>query len=57
MCGLDTTCCRTFFKDYQIFYQPKTRILMLNKKENMSIRLEKLDKPKSIIDLEEIWLF
>ena len=26
-------------------------------KENMSIRLEKLDKPKSIIDLEEIWLF
>ena len=30
---------------------------MLNKKENMPIRLEKLDKPESIVDLEEIWLF
>ena len=57
MCGSDATCCRTFFKDYQIFYQPKTRNLMLNKKENMPIRLEKLDKPESIVDLEEIWLF
>ena len=30
---------------------------MLNHKENMSIRLENVDKPESIIDLEEIWLF
>ena len=45
------------FKDYQILYQPKTRNLMLNKKENMSIRLENVDKPESIVDLEQIWFF
>ena len=30
---------------------------MLNHKENMPIRLENVDKPESIVDLEEIWLF
>ena len=30
---------------------------MLNHKENMSIRLENVDKLEFIVDLEEIWLF
>ena len=30
---------------------------MLNKKENMSIKLENVDKLESIVDLEEIWFF
>ena len=30
---------------------------MLNKKENILIRLENVDKPESIIDFEEIWFF
>ena len=30
------------------------RNLMLNKKENMSIKLENVDKLESIVDLEEI---
>ena len=30
---------------------------MLNKKENMPIRLENIDKPESIVDLEQIWFF
>ena len=39
------------------FTQPKTRKLMLNHKENMPIRLENVDKPEFIVDLEEIWFF
>ena len=30
---------------------------MLNHKEKMPIRLENVDKPESIVDLEEIWFF
>ena len=30
---------------------------MLDHKENMSIRLENVDKLEFIVDLEEIWLF
>ena len=30
---------------------------MLNNKKNMSIRLENVDKRKSIVDFEEIWFF
>ena len=30
---------------------------MLNKKENIPIRLENVDKPESIVDLKEIWFF
>ena len=48
MCGFDTTCCK-------LQYQPKTRNLMLNHKENMPIRFENVDKPESIVGLEEIW--
>ena len=43
---------------WKLHYQPRNRNLMLNHiKKNMLIILKDVDKPESIGNLEEIWLF
>ena len=44
MCGSDATCCK-------LHYQPKNQKSHVKSRENMSIRLENVDKPESIVDL------